>query len=97
MKNAIELNAVRKRLLALSLFVGALTACGGISAQPAGGNGGPPPAEALQACKSLSSGQECSFSSSQGTSKGTCWAPEGRPLACKPKDAPTDQSKPQSK
>jgi hypothetical protein len=37
----------------------------------------------------LSSGQECSFTAPHGTVKGTCWAPEGKPLACKPKDAPT--------
>ena len=78
------------RAFALTLCAGALTACCGLSAQPADGNGGPrkPPAEALDACKSLSSGQACSFSSPQGVVKGSCWAPEGKPLGCKPKDAP---------
>ena len=47
-----------------------------------------PPPEALAACKSLSSGQECSFTSPHGTMTGTCWAPEGKPLACRPKNAP---------
>lgn len=52
------------------------------------GNGpGQPPAEALQACKSLSSGQDCSFTGNRGAVTGTCWAPEGKPLACKLKDA----------
>ena len=78
------------RAFALTLFTGALTACCALSAQPTDGTGGPrkPPAEALDACKSVSSGKECSFSSPQGKVTGTCWAPEGKPLACKPKDAP---------
>jgi hypothetical protein len=79
------------RACALTICTAALTACCGLSAQTADGTGGPrkPPAEAIDACKSLSSGQDCSFSSLHGTVKGTCWAPEGKPLACKPKDAPT--------
>lgn len=79
------------RTFALTICASALTACCALSAQPVDGNGGPPkpPAEALDACKSASSGKDCSFSSPQGTVKGTCWAPEGKPLACKPKDAPT--------
>ena len=79
------------RAFALTICTAALTACCGLSAQTADGKGGPPkpPAEALDACKSASSGKDCSFSSPQGTVKGTCWAPEGKPLACKPKDAPT--------
>jgi len=79
------------RTFALTICSAALTACCGLSAQTADGNGGPrkPPAEALDACKALSNGKDCSFSSPHGTVKGTCWAPEGKPLACKPKDAPT--------
>lgn len=78
------------RAFALSICAGALTACCGVLAQTADSAGGPrkPPAEALEVCKASSSGQECSFSSPHGTVKGTCWAPEGKPLACKPKDAP---------
>lgn len=54
--------------------------------QGQGGAGqGKPPAEAVQACKSLVSGQDCSFTTSKGSRTGTCWAPEGKPLACKPK------------
>ena len=76
---------------ALTICVAALSACCGLSAQTADGKGGPrkPPAEALDACKSVSSGEDCSFASPQGTVKGTCWAPEGKPLACRPKDAPS--------
>jgi len=49
--------------------------------------GGPPP-EALAACKSLASGASCSFTSPRGSMTGTCWAPEGKPLACKPPGPP---------
>ena len=47
-----------------------------------------PPAEALAACKTLKAGDACAFSSDRGAASGSCWAPEGRPLACRPKDAP---------
>jgi hypothetical protein len=63
-------------------------------AQPAPGGGGEPPPrrpppEALEACKSLAAGKACSFASPRGgTVQGSCWAPEGKPLACRPKDAP---------
>ncbi len=90
MKTTNQIGTLATRLLALTLFTGVLTACCALSAQPTDGTGGPrkPPAEALDACKSVSSGKECSFSSPQGKVTGTCWAPEGKPLACKPKDAP---------
>jgi len=57
-----------------------------VSAQAAQGQGGPrkPPQEALDACKSQAAGQACSFTSDRGAVTGTCWAPEGKPLACKP-------------
>jgi hypothetical protein len=59
------------------------------SAQPRGGDGPPaPPAEALAACKSLSSGQACSVSGQRGTVAGTCVAPQGKALACRPTNAP---------
>jgi hypothetical protein len=91
MKNTHEYHAITRQLFSMAIFSGALVASGTVFAQPAAGNGGPPkpPEEALASCKTLSSGQDCSFSSPQGSVKGTCWAPEGKPLACKPKDAPT--------
>ena len=78
------------RAFGLTICAFALTACCALSAQTTDGAGGPrkPPAEALNACKALSSGQGCSFSSPHGTVAGTCWAPAGKPLACKPTDAP---------
>lgn len=84
------------RMMGLTLCSAALTACCALSAQPMDGRGGPPkpPAEALTACKSLSSGAACGFTAPHGTLTGTCWAPEGKPLACKPKDAPADGSTP---
>lgn len=59
-------------------------------AQPSGQGqpGQMPPPEALAACQSLASGQACSFSGQRGNATGTCWAPEGKPLACKPAGAP---------
>lgn len=54
---------------------------------PGGGHRGPPP-EALAACKAAKSGADCGFTHDGRALKGSCWAPEGRPLACRPKDAP---------
>lgn len=50
---------------------------------------GPPP-EALAACKSATSGQQCSFTSPHGDQiSGTCTAREdGKPLACRPSHPP---------
>lgn len=53
---------------------------------------GPPP-EAIDACKSLASGAACSVNLGSKTIKGACWAPEGKPLACKPDGGP-EGSKP---
>lgn len=57
---------------------------------PAGDKGPPggPPPEALAACKSLASGAACSMATPGGTLSGTCGAPEGKPLACRPAQPP---------
>jgi hypothetical protein len=65
-------------------------------AQPAGGGTGDgarggPPQEALAACKALTSGKECTFNDRNGEVKGVCFAPEGKALACRPKDAPAER------
>ncbi|AWI74732.1 hypothetical protein CEW83_05485 [Parazoarcus communis] len=59
--------------------------------------GGPrkPPQEALDACKSLSDGASCSFSTPSGTVSGTCATPEGKPLACRSAHGPNERSRPQ--
>lgn len=54
---------------------------------PGGERRGPPP-EALAACKTSKAGADCSFAQGDRTTKGRCWAPEGKPLACRPKDLP---------
>ena len=54
---------------------------------PGGEHRGPPP-EALAACKTAKAGADCSFTQGERTMKGSCWAPEGKPLACRPKDMP---------
>ncbi|MBS0321287.1 MAG: hypothetical protein JSR18_12145 [Proteobacteria bacterium] len=48
---------------------------------------GPPP-EALAACQSLAAGNACSFTLGERTLSGACYAPEGRPLACRPSTMP---------
>jgi hypothetical protein len=59
------------------------------SDQPGRHHHGPPP-EALQACKSATSGQQCSFTSPHGDQiSGTCSSrEEGKPLACRPAHPP---------
>jgi hypothetical protein len=91
MKSTVLLNLHPGLLVTLISTAGALAGCSAFAAQPAGAEGRPhtPPPEALQACKALSSGQDCSFTSPRGSVKGACWAPEGKPLACKPSDAPS--------
>lgn len=80
---------MKKPALLCMLLLAALAA----SAQPPGGpppsgaHRGPPP-EALTACKAAKAGADCSFTHEGRTMKGSCRAPEGRPLACRPKDAP---------
>jgi hypothetical protein len=66
-----------------------LSACA--CAQPAGGKDRPPgpPPEALAACKSAAAGAACTFTSPQGAVSGSCWAPEGKPLACNPTHPPS--------
>lgn len=61
--------------------------------KPPENNGAPPehrgpPPEAVAACKSLAAGATCSFTSPRGAETGTCFAPEGKPLACRPKHGP---------
>ena len=88
-----------KILIRLGLLTALTCSSGILSAQTTEGPDGPrrPPQEALDACKSVSAVQECSFASPHGTVRGSCWAPEGKPLACRPKDAPSDGSQPMKK
>jgi hypothetical protein len=86
---------------AATLMVIACLWTGAATAQPkeeGGAEGprrGPPPPEALAACKSQAAGAACSVVLGSNTLKGTCWAPEGKPLACRPAGAPApDGDKP---
>lgn len=74
-------------LLSLLLAATAVSAQGPGGPPPGGEHRGPPP-EALAACKTAKAGADCSFIQGDRTMKGSCWAPEGRPLACRPKDMP---------
>jgi hypothetical protein len=92
-----QLTAIDQRLRTLSAATVLAIVClsaGNAAAQPMEADGsavgqqrrGPPP-EALAACKSLTAGQACSVTMGSNTIKGTCWAPEGKPLACRPAGA----------
>ena len=86
------------RALIASAAVAALTACSALNAQqaPRHEGGHKPPPEAFEACKSLKSGDDCSFTAKHGEANGKCWAPEGKPLACKPKK-PMNEAAPAQK
>jgi len=80
------------RRFALQIGLLAIFSSPGWAADSPGGEApephrGPPP-EALAACKTLASGAACGFTGPRGSVTGTCWAPEGRPLACRPNGAP---------
>jgi hypothetical protein len=93
MKSMDSLLARAGFLACLSLSSGTLMA-----QSPQGGSEQrKPPREAIEACKSLSIGQDCSFTTTERSVKGTCWAPEGKPLACRPKDAPKGGNQPPKK
>jgi YHYH protein len=78
-----------------AIGVGALSAVA-LTAQDGGGRnggrqggrqGGPPP-EMLKACVNKSYGDVCTATGPKGRSiSGTCFAPQGRPLACRPQNA----------
>ena len=84
------MNSLGSIAIRTALFAALAIAAGAAAAQSDEGqhHHHAPPPEALAACKSLSSGQECSFTSPHGTMTGTCWAPEGKPLACRPMNGP---------
>jgi hypothetical protein len=98
-KLAAEQQALKFASVAAVLAIAGLWA-GNAAAQPkeAGDAEGPrrgPPPEALAACKSLAAGKECTVTLGSNTIQGTCWAPEGKPLACRPAGAPgPDAGKP---
>lgn len=73
-------------LIALAL------AAGTADAQPQGqsqdGQRRGPPPQAIDACKSLKTGDACSFTGPHGDMQGTCFAPPDKALACRPANAP---------
>ncbi len=90
---------MRPSLFVIRAATSVVTALGALAAaaQPPAGDGQrKPPAEALAACKSVAAGGDCAFTDSRGTHQGTCWAPAGKPLACKPKTAGDGASHPKS-
>lgn len=81
-------HSARRHLGLIAFTMALLSACA--CAQPAGGNDRPPPPppEALAACKAAAAGTACNFNSPHGAVNGSCWAPEGKPLACRPTNPP---------
>lgn len=74
-----------KKSFGMALVLGSLCLAGLAMAQPPK----QPPPEALEACESLASGDECSFSGPQGKVEGTCFTPDSsKPLACRPNQPP---------
>ena len=72
-------------LIALTLLALTLP----LSAQDGPPPGGGPPREALAACNGRAEGASCTFQGRGGESvTGTCGAPPGRPLACRPAGGP---------
>ena len=79
----------------IAIGVGALSAValtaqdgGGRNGGRQGGRHGSPPPEMLKACINKSYGDVCTATGPQGRSiSGTCFAPQDRPLACRPQDA----------
>ena len=78
--------------LAFASYGGPIMAEGKAGNAPAKDRRGPP-AEALAACKALKAGDACSFTAQRGAVSGSCFAPQDKPLACRPKDAPTPSKK----
>lgn len=84
------MQSINKHCIARNVLLAAMALSTGVlCAQPTGapsteGQQNRPQQEAFDACKALKAGQECSFTSPHGTVKGSCFAPEGKPLACRP-------------
>ena len=83
---------MKPALLCGLLFAAANAIAQPPSGPPPGGDHRGPPPEALAACKTAKAGADCSFTQEGRTMKGSCWAPEGRPLACRPTGMPPPPS-----
>lgn len=84
--------APRRATCLAALAVIAFGSSAGAAAAPGGDKPGrghrAPPTEAIDACEALTAGDACSFSAGGTEHQGSCWAPESKPLACRPDDAP---------
>ena len=85
------------KLFAAAVLLAATLLCAPSAARadgpPGSGSGrqrGPPPPEALAACEQKTAGAACSYSHEGNERTGVCWAPEDRPLACKPEHPPQE-------
>ena len=92
-KNRVHRLTADGQLLATAMIATLSFSCVAVAQPDQGERRRGPPAEAIAACKSLAAGAACSFNGERGMMKGSCWAPEGKPLACKPSDG-TSPDKP---
>jgi hypothetical protein len=68
-----------KHLIALAVLVATSSFAEERQGPPRG-----PPAEAIAACNGLQTDAACSFTHEGRALTGTCFAPQGRPAACRP-------------
>ena len=78
------------QLLVVFIVHSALLVAAQTDAKKGGGRPRQPPQAALDACATLTSGADCSFTGKHGLKSGACISPPGKPLACKP--APPQQA-----
>jgi hypothetical protein len=90
---SIRLSALHRAALVTLGLASCLACSAGYAADPPSRPG--PPPEAIAACEKLAVGNACSFKAGErGAMNGSCWAPEGRPLACRPAGAPRPRQAP---
>jgi hypothetical protein len=88
MEKEFEMRHAIPFIVLTALFAGTAVADDDANRQHDGDRRGPPKV-ALEACASSVRGDPCSFEGRRGENlEGTCEAPEGKPLACRPADAP---------
>jgi hypothetical protein len=80
---------VSRHALAAALLLCALAFAQG-NPHPGGRHRRPPSPEALAACETKAFGDACAYTREGTASTGTCRAPEGKPLACRPAKPPRD-------
>lgn len=73
-----------RSILFICLAISASALSATVASDARAQHAGPPPPEALKACRTKVSGEACSFQGRGRQIAGTCFAPASRPLACRP-------------